>query len=177
MKKDTSLKSIIVLVSICLFISVALAAVNMLTSPKIDEASRMAEQEALSSVLPQNGGFEEIQLEEYPNGVTAIYRDLDGEGYVVMLSIKGYDSSKPMSAAVGFNSSGEISELKIISAQGETSGIGSKVTLPSFTSLFSGKDKALDGVDAISGATVSSSAVIEAVKESFAALESAKEVS
>ncbi len=177
MKKNSSLKSIIVLVSICLFISVALAAVNMLTAPKIDEANKAAEEEALKAVLPENGGFEEIELSELPESVNAIYRDLDGDGYVAMLSIKGYDSSKPMSAAVGFTSSGEITELKIISAQGETSGIGSKVALPDFTSKFSGKTEKMEGVDTISGATISSSAVIEAVKQSFSALNSAKEAS
>ena len=177
MKKNSSLKSIIVLVSICLFIAVAMAAVNMVTSPKIAEANERAEQEALSAVLPENGGFEKVELSELPESVSAIYKDKDGEGYVAMLTIKGYDSSKPMSAAVGFTSEGEITQLKIVSAQGETSGIGSKVTLPDFLSQFDGKDRELEDVDTISGATVSSSAVIEAVKQSFEALNSAREVS
>lgn len=175
--KNTSIKAIIVLVAICLFIAVAMAAVNMITAPKIEKAARDAEQEALSAVLPENGGFEEVELESLPEGVVAIYRDLDGEGYVAMLSIKGYDSSKPMSAAVGFTSSGEITSLEMISAQGETSGIGSKVTTPEFLSQFVGKTQELDGVDTISGATVSSSAVVRAVRESFEALEGAMEVS
>ena len=175
--KNSSLKAIIVLVAICLFIAVAMAAVNMVTAPKIEQAALEAEQAALSAVLPENGGFEKVELEALPESVSAIYRDLDGEGFVAMLSIKGYDSSKPMSAAVGFTSEGEITQLQMISAQGETSGIGSKVTLPEFLSQFTGKTESLDGVDTISGATVSSSAVVRAVKESFAALESAREVS
>ena len=174
--KNTSLKSIIVLVAICLFIAVAMAAVNMVTAPKIDEANRRAEQEALAAVLPENAGFEAVELESLPESVSAIYRDLDGEGYVAMLSIKGYDSSKPMQVAVGFTGEGKITECKVISASGETSGIGSKVTLPEFLSQFNSKDSALDGVDSISGATISSSAFIDAVRESFEALNQAKEV-
>lgn len=174
--KNTSLKSIIVLVSICLFIAVTMAAVNMVTAPRIDEANKRAEQEALAAVLPENEGFEEVKLEKLPTSVNAIYRDLDGEGFVTMLSIKGYDSSKPMSVAVGFTNEGEITECKVISASGETSGIGSKVTLPDFLSQFEDKDSALDGVDTISGATISSKAFIDAVRGSFEALKDAKEV-
>lgn len=173
--KNSSLKSIIVLVAICLFIAVAMAAVNMVTAPKIAEANEKAEQDALAAVLPENGGFEQVELDGLPESVSAVYRDLDGEGYVVMLSVKGYDSSKPMSAAVGFTGEGNITECKIISAQGETSGIGSKVTLPEFLSQFGGKDEKMEGVDAISGATISSSAFIDAVKDSFTAVTLAKE--
>ena len=82
-----------------------------------------------------------------------------------MLSIKGYDSSKPMSVVVGFTRDGEITKCVVISASGETSGIGSKVTLPEFLGQFDGKDARLEGVDAISGATISSQAFIDAVKE------------
>ena len=58
--KNTSLKSIIVLVSICLFIAVAMAAINMVTAPKIEEQRIAAEQEALAAVLPENDGFEKV---------------------------------------------------------------------------------------------------------------------
>lgn len=175
MKKFTSLKSVIVLLAICLFIAVAMAAVNMVTAPKIAAAQEQAEQEALAAVLPDNGGFEKVALEEMPESVSAVYRDKDGEGYVAMLSVKGYDSSKPMSVAVGFTGEGSITKLVVISASGETSGIGTKVTLPDFTDKFTGKTQSLDGVDAISGATISSSAVIDAVKNAFEAVNMAKE--
>ncbi|MBQ9112096.1 MAG: FMN-binding protein [Clostridia bacterium] len=172
-KMNTSVKSIIVLVAICLFIAVAMAAVNMVTAPRIEEQQRKAEQEALAAVVPDNGGFEKIENIDLPESVSAVYRDKDGEGLVAMLTVKGYDSSKPMSVAVGYKNDGSITKMVIISASGETSGIGSKVTLPDFTSQFEGKTETLEGVDAISGATVSSGAVIDAVKESFTAINSA----
>lgn len=177
MKNNSSLKSVIVLTLICLIIAVAMAAVNTVTAPKIAEANEKAEQEALSAVLPDNNGFEKVETDGLPDSVAAVYRDLGGSGYVVMLSVKGYDSSKPMSAAVGFTNDGSITECKVISAQGETSGIGSKVALPDFLSQFDGKDADMNGVDAISGATISSSAFINAVKESFTAFKMAREAS
>ena len=165
MKKNTSLKSIIVLVAICLFIAVAMAAVNMVTAPKIAAANEQKEQEALAAVLPENAGFEKLEGTELPECVSALYADLDKDGMAAMLSIKGYDSSKPMSVVVGFTRDGEITKCVVISASGETSGIGSKVTLPEFLGQFDGKDARLEGVDAISGATISSQAFIDAVKE------------
>lgn len=168
--KNTSLKSIIVLVAICLVIAVAMAAVNVITAPRIEEQQKNAEQAALREVLPENGGFEKIEAAGLPKSVSAAYRDLDGDGAVAMLSVKGYDSSKPMSVAVGFSLDGRISKVVVISASGETSGIGSKVADASFLALFEGKDSSLEGVDAISGATISSSALISAIRESFVAV-------
>ena len=175
MKKNNSLKSIIVLVSVCLVIAVAMAAVNMITSPKIEEANRLKEEAALSEVLPENGGFEPLDIKELPETVSAVWRDKDGEGYAFMLSAKGYDSSKPMTIAVGITNDGKITKCATVSASGETSGIGSKVAEAPFTDKFAGKDKALSGVDAISGATISSKAYINAVKDAFEAFKLAKE--
>ncbi len=163
--KKTSLKSIIVLVSICLLIGAAMAAINAVTAPKIDEANMRAEQEALEKVLPENGGFEKIEG-EFSEGIAAFYRDLDGDGYVAMLSVKGYDASKPMSIAVGLQNDGTIIRCEVISVQGETSGIGSKVKSEAwFSEQFEGKTHTLEGVDTIGGATISSSAFKNAVGE------------
>ncbi len=162
--KKSSLKAVVVLVVICMLTAALMAAVNMLTAPKIAAAQAAAEQEALSAVLPQNSGFDKYEG-ELPDGIVAMYTDKGGAGSVAMLEACGYDSSKPMSVAVGFNSQGEILAVKIISAQGETSGIGSRVTGEDFLSQFTGKSYAnINEVDAISGATISSSALIEAVR-------------
>lgn len=167
MKRNTSLKGIVVLVLICLLTAVAMAAVNAVTAPRIETANARARDEALSEVLPDNAGFEALDVDGLPESVEAVYADKDGEGIALMLSIKGYDSSKPMSVAVGFTDGGEIVKVAVVSASGETTGIGSKVTLPEFLSQFSGRTESLDGVDAISGATISSQAFIDAVRESF----------
>ncbi len=164
--KNTSLKSIIVLVCICLVIGALMAAINLVTAPKIEEQNKKAEQEALSAVLPENGGFEKLEGEELPEAMTAYYDDLDGHGSVAMLSIKGYDSSKPMSVAVGFTDRGEIAAIKVISVQGETTGIGTKVANDDFLARFTGKTaENVNEVDTISGATISSAAFKSAVVE------------
>ena len=172
-KMNSSLKSLIVLLSICLVVAVLMASIHALTAPKIEEANQAAEREALRSVLSTATEFEKIEG-EYPETITALYADLGGSGYVTILEAKGYDSANPMKIAVGFDADGRILAVKVISATGETSGIGTKVTGEDFLSQFTGKDEALDGVDTISGATISSSAFREAVHDASVAV--AKEV-
>ena len=176
MKQKNTLKCIIVLISICLVIAVAMAAVNLITADRIAQGERKKQEEAMSVVLSENGGFDEISLAEKPESVTGVYRDRDGEGYVVLLSAKGYDASKPMSIAVGLTNEGKITKCQVISCSGETSGIGTKVQNESFLKTFEGKDANLSGVDSIGGATISSGGMITAVKDAFEALKQAQEV-
>ena len=175
MKKD-SLKSIIVITVICLVIAALMALTNSITAPMIASANEKAEKEALFVVLPEATDFERMEVEELPETVSAVYRESTGKGYAVMLSAKGYDSSNPMVIAVGLTPEGTLTRLHVISCNGETKGIGSKVGEDAFLSLFQGKDRTLADVDTISGATVSSSAFIAAVKDAFAAYDAVKEV-
>lgn len=174
MKKD-SLKSVIVITVICLVVAALLALTNSITAPMIAEANEAAEKEALFEVIPDAKDFTKLETEDLPETVSAIYRETEGAGYAAMLSIKGYDSSNPMSVAVGILPDGTLSSITVISCTGETSGIGTKVSGADFLSQFTGQNGTLEGVDAISGATVSSSAFIDAVRDAFVAYESVKE--
>jgi electron transport complex protein RnfG len=60
---------------------------------------------------------------------------------------------------------GTITAIKILN-QNETPGLGARIIEPEFTRQFSNKDlSALNDIQAITGATISSRAVIEAVKK------------
>lgn len=171
-KNEASKKSVfksfflpmIVLVSICAVIGVAMAGINHITAPKIEEAQRQKEQSALNAVVPENEGFEKLDVADLPESVVGVYSDKGSESLALMLSVKGYDSSKPMSVAVGFDGEGKIIKVSVISCSGETKGIGSKVSDESFLGLFNGKSEASD-VDTISGATISSEAFIDAIND------------
>ena len=170
MKKNDTLKSIIVLVSICLVIAAAMAGINMITKDKIAAVQAEKEAKALQAVLRENAGFEKLpDNADLPETVKAVYRDRDGEGIAMLLSASGYDSSNPISIAVGFDKDGKIEKCYVISCTGETSGIGTKVKNESFISQFDGKGD-MDGVDTISGATISSSAFLGAVEDALKAL-------
>lgn len=173
--KKGYVKSIIVLSVICLVIAALMAAINGVTAPMIEEANAKAEKAALFEVIDGAQDFEKIESEALPESVSAIYRETSDKGYAVMLRAKGYDSSNPIVIAVGIDAEGKLTKCHVVSCTGETSGIGTKVGTPEFLQQFVGKDKKLDGVDAISGATISSSAFISAVNDAFAAYETVKE--
>lgn len=159
----------IVLVAICVVIGAAMAAINMLTAPKIAKEQQRKEQEALSAVVPDNQGFEEIALKKEYESVVSLYADKGSDALAVMLSVKGYDASNPMSVAVGFDGEGKIIKCSVISCAGETKGIGSKVSTDDFLSRFLGKSD-VSSVDTISGATISSKAFKKAVDEAVLAV-------
>lgn len=155
---------LIVLVAICAVIGSAMAAINLITAPKIEEAQAQKKQEALSAVVPDNKGFEKLSISNLPERVTEVYADKGSASLALMLSVKGYDSSKPMSVAVGFDENGEIIKISVISCSGETKGIGSKVSGEEFLTQFLGKSDA-SAVDTVSGATISSGAFIDGIND------------
>ena len=175
MKQNRYLQSLLVIVTICLVIAIAMAVINLVTAPKIEEANQKAEEEALFTVLESAQGFEKIDIET-TDSISAIYRDTGNMGYVAMLSAKGYDSSNPMKIAVGFDNEGTILKCFVVSCSGETTGIGTKVSDPSFLEKFSGIDSPSQHVDTISGATISSSAFIAAVQDAYNAIQDIREV-
>lgn len=175
MKRNSAWKSLLVMVVICLVIAVAMAAINMITAPRIEAADREAEEQALFTVLETAVSFEKLEG-DFSEEITAIYRDTGNSGYVAMVSAKGYDSSNPMKVAIGFSADGRILRCHVISCSGETTGIGTKVSEQEFLDQFVGADAAHASADAISGATISSSALIRAVQNACVALQEILEV-
>ena len=70
-----------------------------------------------------------------------------------------------MTVAVGIDSTGAITSVRLVDS---TDDFASKVSDEAFTSQFVGKTST-DGISTISGATVSSTAFIEAVNNALAA--------
>ncbi len=90
----------------------------------------------------------------------------------VSASVMGYGG--PVLAQVALDEAGAITALQVGKARFlETEGVGSKVKEEAFTSLFLGKKPPLTlgaDIDAVSGATVSSQAVVDAVNAAVAFL-------
>lgn len=107
--------------------------------------------------------------------MTEAYKAKNGAGYVFMLSTKGYGGE--IKLICGIKADGTIEQTKTLS-HSETSGIGSKVVdnESPYRSQYEGKtvDK-LDGVDAVTGATISSKAYKKAITAAFEAYNSVKE--
>ncbi|MDR3277238.1 MAG: FMN-binding protein [Oscillospiraceae bacterium] len=173
MKKDFA-APIIVLAAICLVISLALAVTNSFTEPVIAVNAAERAETARRALIPEAEDFAPIDASGLPGSVTDAYGTTNGVGYVFSVSATGYGGSGSLQILVGLDNDGKIIAVKTL-ANGETKGIGARVSEPGFEGQFPGKDGSLEGVNAITGATISSTAYLGAVRDAFAAYTLVKE--
>lgn len=117
-------KPIVVLVVICIIVTGALAATNKVTKPIIDEAIRVAQEQARKELLPDADNFTKVEGVAVEN-VSDIYTADNGVGTVITCSAKGYGGT--VTVMVAFNPDDTIKQIKVTEAA-ETKGIGSNVT-------------------------------------------------
>lgn len=163
----TRVKPILVLSLIGLVAALLLALTNAVTAPLVLEAERRAEEAALLAVLPNAEGFDSVDVpENAPKTVTAVYRNTAGSGYVFRLETTGFAAG--LKLVCGIDESGRVTGLSTL-ATNETDGYGKKCADTAYASQYIGEGASLDGVDAVSGATKSSVAYENAVKDAFRA--------
>ena len=160
-----SIKSIVVLLVICLVASAVLAAVNSFTSPLIEKSENEKVRKSLLVVMPEGKNFKE--LDSLPEGVTETVKQIyteDGGGYVMKLVTTGYSAG--LTIMCGINSDGKITGATCVSS-GET--LGNEKT---YGELFLGADKTdIDGIDSVSGATKTTSNYKKALKDALSAFD------
>ena len=161
-------KPIVVLCAICIVITGALAATNAATAPVILEATIKAQNEARNELLPEaEGTFSKVDGVKVDN-VSDVYAADNGTGWVITSNAKGYNGT------ITVTPKGAIKQIKVTEAQ-ETPGFGSKVTAtPSYWERYMNQDasQALvlnQDIDAESGATISSKALLRAVNSAIEA--------
>lgn len=100
-----------------------------------------------------------------PAGADELYTSNAG----VVVYVTGQGRNGPIQVQIGVANSGQVSGIYIDpSKHSETEGLGDAIENWYFTNQFLGRDLAgLDDVDAITGATISSTAVIECVREAL----------
>lgn len=175
MKKSFNeiIKPVLVLVCICLVVTALLAYINSVTSPIIAKAEQEKTEQAMSEVLADSDGFEKLEIENLPERVTEVYGAQNGSGYVFMLTTKGYGGD--MKLICGMKADGTIEQCKTLS-HAETSGLGSKTAEDPYRNQYCGKNAdTLSEVDAITGATISSTAYKNAIEDAFKAYDMVKE--
>lgn len=151
----------LVLFLICSVAAGLLAFVFKITEPQIIEQRRLEEKRAIEEVLGQTPAtIEKTEMEEL-----VLYKAKDAKGnfiaYVLIAQVHGYSSD--IRTAVSLKPKGDIIAIKILE-QGETPGIGSRITEEGFLNQF--KNKNVDAqFDTITAATISSRAVINLVKK------------
>ncbi len=189
-KKSNMFKNTLILVVITLVAVAALAVVNQITKEPIAQAEINQKAEAYKVVYADAVGFDEIDgLDKViensamlfdDNGLSGCtvsdalaVKDANGnvEGYVISsTSPNGYGGE--IQVAIGIKN-GKLTGLTVIS-NSETPGLGSKCTESDFQNQFKNKSAEIlsytksgassdTEIDAISGATITTSAVTEAV--------------
>lgn len=146
-----------------------LSFVNDLTAPLIAKQALAAETASLEVIFP-GASFTELSYEDATGSVTGAYA-AEGKGYVFKAEVVGYNNSSPISFMLGIDNDGNFVGFEVLSQQ-ETNGLGGKVAEPEFKAGVVGKT-VNDSVDMISGATVTSKAVlggINAIKEVYASV-------
>lgn len=162
---------IISLTIICALIAALLGAVNGATKGKIAENTELEKAKAIQKIF---GSY--VTIEEYtdfPESATMeaylIFRSDMLYGYCANVSPSGFGGAINM--MVGVDYSGAVCGVNIVSMS-ETPGLGSKANTPDFLAQFNGKKgnlSTVNGIDAISGATITSNAVCAGVNTALSA--------
>ncbi len=160
MKKN--IKSVAIMVAICSVMALMLAATNTLTAPIIEKNAGAAANAALLEVMPEGKDFEAVNLADYelPATVTEAHKETSGGGYVIKLVTTGYGAD--MVIMCGVDAKGVVTGAVCLSSN-ETLGKEKE-----YGASFTGVDAAaLDGVDTIAGATKTTEAYKNAIKDAL----------
>lgn len=158
-------KSITVLLSICLVVSILMAAVNYVTAPVIKKAEAEAANDSLKVVMPDGEGFEKFDFSSYklPSTVKEVYKEKNG-GYVFKLETSGYSTG--LAIMCGVYASGEVSGCTVL-ANSETPSVAGKVIENYGEALKGATSQTVMQIDTVGGATKTSTGYRGAVKDAL----------
>ena len=180
--KSTLVNMTAVLFGITLVASAGVGAVNMITAEPIAQAEQAAKVEALKVVLPPFDQTvpEALTIDDMPITVYTATKGGQVAGYAVESMTKnGFGGA--ISMMVGFTPDGEVVNVNVL-RQAETPGLGTKMADKENVLLGSIQGKKLetklavkkDGgdVDALTAATISSRAYVDAINRAWMAYKS-----
>jgi len=169
--KRTYVMPLLVLTLICLVVSGALALMEHLTSPIIISAAAERAQEAMNAKIPAAEEFIPVELDDFdglPDTIREVYRTSNDVGYIFIAAVNGF--SGDITVICGLDNDGRILACSTLSHT-ETQGIGTILEQESFLAPFKGLDSQLEGIDTVTGATISTRAYIHAIEDIFTAFE------
>ncbi len=167
----------IALFIICLVSTTLLAFANQVTAPIIEELAVQTEIDARKTVLSDAEKFEEKKSGDI-SYVVGLDKDGKEIGMVFTKTTKSYGGD--IIVMTGISTKGEITGIDILQIN-DTPGLGMNADKPDFKNRFLGMDDIItvkkppnsanaenNEIDAISGATISSKAVTDAVNAAMA---------
>lgn len=165
MSNPTMFKSTFVLTLVCLIASALLGATYLVTAEKIDQQAVIALNENLRQVFPEADDFEE----------SASYFMAKKQGMIIgfasVVETSGYGGT--IKLLVGIDTQRKLTGVRIMDHT-ETPGLGANAVKPEFYNQFNSLTfdklslkKEAGEIDAITGATITTNAVIEGVKTAY----------
>ena len=157
-----------VLTLICIVAAALLAGTNLMTKDVIAENANRAMMETFGKLLPDAASFETLE-----SGVT-VGKDGNGNpvGYALAATTQGFGGE--VETTVSALTDGTIGGISVGGSNfAETAGLGARAKEPEFQAQFAGKSAPValtkDGgeIEALSGATITSRAVIKGVNEAM----------
>lgn len=179
--REDIIKPVGVLLAICIIIPLALSVTNKVTAKKI------AELEAANSKKNMQSLIDADNFEECENGEITYYAAINGgktAAYIFTESSKGYGGDVSVMTAI--KPDGTVADVAILDVSGETPGLGQNAAKESFFSQYIGLKNGVsvlkngakaenNEVDAVTGATITSTAVTRAVNKALDDFEKVKE--
>lgn len=165
-------KLILTLCALTAAAALLLSVVNALTAAPIAARLETKRRTAMEVVAPGATVFSQVKFD--PARVTDMYAAYQGEkllGYCVELNADGFTG--PIDMLVGVSATGKVTGVSILKHT-ETPGMGDNADSEAFLGQFVGRSGNIpvgrDGVDAVSGATVTSKAVARGVSNALEAV-------
>lgn len=179
--REDIIKPVGVLLAICIIIPLALSVTNKVTAKKIAELEEANSKKNMQSLIDADN------FEECENGEITYYAAINGgktAAYIFTESSKGYGGDVSVMTAI--KPDGTVAGVAILDVSGETPGLGQNAAKESFFSQYIGLKKGVsvlkngaktenNEVDAVTGATITSTAVTRAVNKALDDFEKVKE--
>lgn len=171
------IKPVVVLLAICIVIPLSLSFTNKITVKRIDELEKENQKSAMSELIKADT-YSEESYKKGDKSFNYYVAEKGGEieGYIFITSAKGYGGEVSVMTAV--NSDSTIKAVKVLDVSNETPGLGQNAAKESFYSQYAGKkndvklvkngaDGEKNEINAVTGATITSTAVTKAVNEAM----------
>jgi electron transport complex protein RnfG len=176
-KNDSKVAMIAVLTIIMIISATVLTFVFGFTKPKIDAYAAKQKKKAILNVLPGATEYKTVK-----DGDLELYKGYDDAGNLVGTAIEtegpGFQGIIKLMLGMDLQEN-KVLAIKILSHL-ETPGLGARITEPQFQNRFKNKSfsdkfKAKEDVESIAGATISTQAVSDIVKNTFEQVEKVTE--
>ncbi len=178
--REDIIKPVGVLLAICIIIPLALSVTNKVTAKKIAELENENSKKNMQSLVSAD------DFEKCSDGGIEYYTAIKGgetAAYIFTESAKGYGGDVSVMTAV--KPDGTVVGVAILDVSGETPGLGQNAAKESFYSQYAGLKKGVsllkngaraenNEVDAVTGATITSTAVTRAVNAALDDFEKVK---